>query len=147
MPYLEDHIPPVRRDGVATQKPIVTSDKIVSTSPTAGNGYATGAGGAVTQASSKATGVTLNKVCGQITMNGAALGAGVEAAFTLTNSTIAATDVVVVSIASGGSSASYGVSVTATAAGSCEITLTNLSAGSLSEAVVLNFAVVKAVAA
>ena len=110
-------------------------------------GYATGEGGTVTQATNKSTGVTLNTRCGQITMNNASLGAGAEVAFTLTNSTIDATDVVVVSIASGGTSAAYATSVTATGAGSCEITISNLTAGSLGEAVVLNFAVIKAVSA
>ena len=36
-------------------------------------GYVTGEGGAVTQATSKSTAVTLNKKCGTVTMNGAAL--------------------------------------------------------------------------
>lgn len=112
-----------------------------------GIGYSAGVGGAVTQATNKSTGVTLNKLCGSITMNNASLAAGAEAAFTLTNATIAATDVVAVSIKSGGTSAAYVVSVTATGAGSCEITLCNLSAGSLGEAVVLNFVVLKGVAA
>lgn len=105
-----------------------------------------GAGGAVTQATSKSTGVTLNKIAGQITMNNAALNAGVEVAFTLTNSKIAANDVPVVAIASGGTSASYGVAVTAVADGSCEITVSNWSAGNLSEALVLNFVVIKGTA-
>lgn len=110
-----------------------------------GFGYATGAGGSVTQSTSKSTGVTLNKLSGQITLNNASLGAGAEAAFTLTNSKIAANDVVVVAIKSGGTSGAYLAGVTATGSGSCEITLTNLTAGSLGEAVVLNFAVIKAV--
>ena len=101
------------------------------------------AGGTVTQATSKSTGVTLNKIAGQITMNIASLAAGAEVAFTLTNSKIAAVDVPVVAIASGGTSASYLVTVTAVAAGSCEITISNLSAGSLGEALVLNFVILK----
>jgi hypothetical protein len=101
------------------------------------------AGGTVTQATSKSTGVTLNKIAGQITMNNATLNAGVEVAFTLTNSKIAAADVVVVCIASGGTSGSYLVAVTAVAAGSCEITVSNASAGNLGEALVLNFVVIK----
>src|SRR5262245_31197787 len=119
----------------------------LSKSATAGIGYTTGAGGAVTQQTNKSTGVTLNKVCGQITMNNAALNAGVEVAFTLTNSVIAATDVVIVNVGSVGTSAAYLLSVTAVGAGSCEITVSNASAGNLSEAIVLNFAVIKAVAA
>lgn len=138
---------PIATTSTITSAGSVNTGSLTSSSPTAGVGYSTGAGGAVTQLTNKSTGVTLNKVCGQITMNNAPLAAGAEAAFTMTNSTIAATDVVVVSIGSGGSSASYGVDVTATGTGSCEITISNLSAGSLSEAVVVNFAVIKAVIA
>jgi hypothetical protein len=57
-----------------------------------GVGYATGAGGTVTQATTKSTGVTLNKITGQITMNNASLAAGTLVSFTLTDSTIAATN-------------------------------------------------------
>lgn len=110
-------------------------------------GYATGAGGTVTQATSKATGVTLDKICGAVTMHNAALAATTSVTFTLTNSTIAATDTVIVSIKSGATVASYLVQVDSVAAGSCQITLRNYTAGSLGEAVVLNFAVIKAVAA
>lgn len=133
--------------GALTPSSVAATGTVTSSSPSAGIGYATGAGGAVTQATNKSTGVTLNKISGQITMNNAALGAGAEAAFTLTNSAIAATDVLVVNVATGGTSAAYGLSVTAVAAGSCEITVSNLTAGSLSEALVLSFIVFKAVAA
>ena len=110
-------------------------------------GYSTGTGGTVTQATDKSTGVTLNKRCGQITMNGAALAAAAEVSFTLTNSTVAATDVVMVSIASGATAGAYSVQCDATAAGSCRISVGNRSTGSLSEAIVLNFVVIKSVAA
>src|SRR6185369_12062510 len=62
------------------------------TSSSGGIGYETGAGGTVSQSTSKSTGVTLNKITGQITLNGAALAAGGIVSFVLTNSTIAATD-------------------------------------------------------
>lgn len=114
---------------------------------TNGLGYGTGAGGTVTQATSKSTGVTLNKVCGQITMNNAALNAGVSVSFTLTNSAIASTDTVLVNIQSAATVDSYQVMVTAVAAGSCRIQVHNFSAANLSEALVLNFAVIKAVTA
>lgn len=110
-------------------------------------GYKTGAGGTVTQATSKVTAVTLNKICGQIIMNAAALAAGIEASFTLNNSTIGANDVIIVNIASGGTVGSYLLTVGAVAAGSCSITLSNASAASLAQAVVLNFAVIKSVIA
>jgi len=110
-------------------------------------GYSTGTGGTVTQVTDKSTGVTLNKRCGQITMNNAALAAAAEVSFTLTNSVIAATDVVLVSIASGATAGAYSIQCDATAAGSCRISVGNRNAGSLSEAIVLNFVVFKSVAA
>lgn len=94
---------------------------------------------------SKTHSVTLNRVCGQITTNSALLAAGAETSFTLTNSTIAATDVVFACIASGATAGAYNVQVDAVAAGSCRISIGNMSSGSLSESLVLNFAVVKAV--
>ena len=109
-------------------------------------GYITGDGGTVTQASSKSTAVTLNKKCGTVTMNGAALAANAIVSFTLTNSTIAATDVVFLNHSSGGTAGKYVLNAQA-AAGSASINVTNISAGSLSEAIVIRFAVIKAVTA
>lgn len=109
-------------------------------------GYITGEGGAVTQATSKSTGVTLNKKCGQVTMNAAALAADTTVSFTLTNSTIAATDVLVLNHVSGGTAGSYLLNAQA-AAGSASINVRNVTAGSLSEAIVIGFAVIKAVIA
>ena len=100
-------------------------------------------GGTVTQATNKTTGVTLNTESGQITMNNAALGAAAEASFTVTNDKIAATDVVVVNHGSAGTAGSYLVGVSAIAAGSFGITVTNVSGGSLSEAIVINFVALK----
>jgi hypothetical protein len=134
-------------NAITSAASITSASSIKSTSATAGIGYGTGAGGTVTQATSKSTGATLNTVSGQITMNGAALAAAAEVSFTLTNSAIAATDVVMVSIASGATAGAYSVQCDATAAGSCRISVGNRSTGSLSEAIVLNFVVIKAVAA
>lgn len=127
---------------------MIAAGSIRSSSASDGVGYATGAGGVVTQLTSKATGVTLNKICGTITMDAATLTHQTPVAFTLTNSAIEATDVVAVSVKSGGTAGAYLVSAGAVAAGSCSITLFNCqTAGNLSEAVVLSFAVIKAVAA
>lgn len=101
-------------------------------------------GGTVTQATDKSTGVTLDRRCGQITLNNASLAAGAEVSFTLTNSHIASTDIPVVAIASGATAGAYAVTVDAVANGSCRISLTNLSAGALGEAIVLNVGVIKA---
>lgn len=110
---------------------------------TGGLGYRTGAGGAVTQGTSRTTGVTLNTVCGAITLFSAA-GSTTIAAFTVTNSTVAATDTIVVGQKSG--TDKYRIYVTATAAGSFEISFATL-AGTTTEQPVFNFAVIKAVAA
>lgn len=109
-------------------------------------GYLPGAGGAVTQSTSKSTAVTINKACGQITMHNASLGGGASAVFTLANSAMAATDIVVVNIQGGyASPGTYRVQAEGIGAGGCFIVLTNISGGALSEAVVLNFAITKAV--
>jgi hypothetical protein len=111
-------------------------------------GYGTGAGGTVTQLTSKSTGVTLNKLSGQITMNNATLNRNTGVSFVLTNSFIAATDVVIVNIASGATNDIYTATIDAVAAGSCRIHLHNHSTGTdLGEAVVLNFVVIKGVSA
>jgi hypothetical protein len=110
-------------------------------------GYSTGTGGTVTQVTDKSTGVTLNKRCGQITMNNASLNAAAEVSFTLTNSVIAATDVVMICIGSGATAGAYNVQCDAVAAGSCRISIGNMSSGFLGEAIVLNFVVIKGVAA
>lgn len=125
----------------------VYTNGLTSSGATAPIGYATGAGGAVTQSTNKSTGVTLNKVCGQITMNNANLASGAEVSFTLTNSVIAPTDCVVVNVASGATAATYTVTVDAVASGSCRITVGNHSASGQAEAIVLNFVVIKAVSA
>jgi len=109
-------------------------------------GYITGEGGAVTQATSKSTGVTLSKKCGTVTVNNAALAADTLVSFTLTNTTIAATDVIVLNHSSGGTAGKYVLNAQA-AAGSALITVTNISSGALSEAIVIRFAVIKAVTA
>jgi len=100
-------------------------------------------GGSVTQATNKTTGVTLNSESGVITMNNAALGAAAEATFEVTNDKVAAADIPFVAIASGGTAGSYIAGVSAVAAGSFKITISNVSGGSLSEAVVINFGIIK----
>ena len=100
-------------------------------------------GGTVTPATNKPTRLTLTAESGQITMNDAALGAAAEASFTVTNDKIAATDVVVAVHGSAGTAGAYLVGVSAIAAGSFGITVTNVSGGSLSEAIVINFVALK----
>jgi hypothetical protein len=101
-------------------------------------------GGAVTQGTSKSQGVTLNKGCGVITMNAAALAAGASVEFVLTNSYIASTDTVICNMGPGGTASTYLVQCQAVAAGSCRFRVTNYSGTSRSEACVVNFAIIKA---
>lgn len=113
-----------------------------------GVGYATGAGGAVTQLTSKSTAVTLNTMCGAITMNNATLNRETAVSFTLNNTSISSGDAVIVNIKSGATANAYNVGVTAVATNSCRIQLHNILSGTdLSEAVVITFAVIKAVTA
>jgi hypothetical protein len=122
----------------------VTNAKLVSnSSPSVGIGYAAGAGGTVTQATNKSTGVTLNTVTGNIVMNNATLNSGAAVGFTLTNSAVGANDVVLANIASGATVSSYQIFVDAVAATSVKFTLRNYSGSNLSEAVVINFTVIK----
>ena len=128
--------------GAATGTSLATTGTIVSTG-TAGVGYATGAGGTVTQATSRTTGVTLNKTTGAITLVSAA-GSATAATFTVTNSTVAATDVIILNQKSG--TDLYDLMVTAVAAGSFNITF-RTTGGSTTETPVFNFAVIKGVTA
>jgi hypothetical protein len=104
-------------------------------------GYISGAG-TITQATNKATAVTLNSPSGQITLNGDALAADTTVSFTLTNSSITANDVLILNHISAGTAGSYLLNAQA-AAGSASINVRNITAGSLSEAIVIGFAVIK----
>jgi hypothetical protein len=105
-------------------------------------GYATAAQGTVTQATSKSTGVTLNKSAGQITMDAASLAATTNVTFTLTNSLLSGKDVLILNVSGAATAGAYNCWVSSMTAGSATVTLRNISAGSLSEAVVLNFVIV-----
>lgn len=106
-------------------------------------GYNTGAGGTVSQSGNKSTGVTLNKPAGEITMQNTALAAATTVQFTLTNSTIGARDVMILNIVGGvATGAAYNLDATCSA-GSAVISVRNITAGSLSEAIVLRYAVIK----
>lgn len=109
-----------------------------------GVGYATGSGGTVTQATSKSTAVTLNKLSGEITMHAAALAGGGIVSFTCNNSTVAATDNVVTQLVSGGVVGDYVI------AGICgagfivfHLRNNNSSLATLSDAMVIRFTVIK----
>ena len=105
-------------------------------------GYGTGSGGAVTQITNRTTGVTPDNTNGAITLVSAA-GSATFASFTVTNSTVDATDTVIVNQQSG--TDLYMIHVTNVSAGTFDITFAT-TGGTTPEAPVFNFAVIKAVA-
>ena len=128
--------------GVAFSDQDISGSDVIESSGTLG--YTIAAQGAVTQATSKSTAVTLNKSAGRITMNNAALAGNTAVSFTLNNSFISANDIVILTI-SGGAVAdptAYTVYVSGMTTGSTIITLRNLTGTSQSEAIILNFALI-----
>ncbi len=111
---------------------------ILVTSP-AGLGYGAGAGGTVTQVTSRTTGVTINEPSGAITLFSAA-GSTTAASFTVTNNVVAVTDTIVLSQRTGANL--YDLMVTAVAAGSFRITL-RTTGGTTTEAPVINFTIIR----
>jgi hypothetical protein len=102
-------------------------------------GYGPGCGFTVTQLTSKATNVTLSTPTGKITTAADALAANAEVTFTVANTHVAATDVVHVM----GSSEKYDIRASSPAAGSFKITIKNATTASLSEAIAINFVLIK----
>lgn len=135
--------------GAATGTSLAVTGSVLS-SGTTGIGYSTGAGGAVTQATNRTTPVTLSKISGAITTNTASLAAETGATFTVTNTLVAITDVVVLSMQSGSNGGNTTLQVTSTSNGSFNITVANQNAsGGTAEtgAIIINFVVLKGVSA
>jgi hypothetical protein len=107
-------------------------------------GYTAAAQGTVTQATSKATAVTLNKPAGRITMNGAALAGNTAVSFTLNNTFISSNDILVLNVSAGSvaDATTYTTYTSSLGTGTAVITLRNLTASSQSEAVIINFALI-----
>jgi hypothetical protein len=117
--------------------PTVTGNVLMSS---LGVGYGTGSGGTVTQATSKSTDVSINTMTGQITMNNAALAAGASVTFNVVHAYLYANDVMIVNPYFYNN---YTVAVDAITAGNAKLRVTNISGGSLSQALVINFAIIK----
>lgn len=117
---------------------------VVNVNTGTGLGYGTGAGGTVTQATDKTTGVTLNKPSGQITMAATALASGATVSFAFSNSLVASTaDQIFVQGYNSVSQLNYQIWAANNGVGQFNIYVKNISAGSLSEAVVINFTLLK----
>lgn len=131
---------------IAASGALSGTSSIKSSSSSAGVGYATGAGSTVSQSSSKSNGVTINNICGQITTNNASLNDATTVSFTVTNSSIAAADVIHLTMTSGGTGGGYIIwADTITATTSFKVNIRNVSGGALAEALVINYAIFKAV--
>lgn len=121
---------------------IVTDNgSLLLTSGTGALGYRTGAGGTVTQLTSKSTTVTLNKPSGQIITHNAALVGNSVVAFSFNNSLLEIGDSIIINV----SLVSYRVFVLAIGAGVCTILIENRTAGSLSDSLTLNYSIIKGV--
>lgn len=107
-------------------------------------GYGAGAGGAVTQLTSKATAVTLNKPVGVITTSNAALAAGAEVQFVVNNTLVGVNDIIVVN---GSIAPNYTYRNSIASAGLFNIFIKNQTAGSLSDVLTINFIVFKGASA
>jgi len=118
-------------------------------------GYAgAGVGGTVTQLTSRTTGVTLDKICGDITLVSASIPGLNSQRFTLTNSTIGATDMVQVCLVgdsaagTGPTTSAYDVGVLQVAAGACDIVVHNTNnSATATEQLTVRFMVIKGVIA
>ena len=130
-------------NGLAQVQISPTGDLLL-TSGTGGIGYGTGSGGTVTQATSKSTAVTLNKPTGQITMNNAALAAGASVVFIVNNSLITGNDMVeLAGIYYLVNPSNYRMEIAYMAYNNFAIRVTNISGVSLSEALMINFSIIK----
>lgn len=116
---------------------------VQSTNATQGVGYAIGAGNAYVQATSKATTVVVTTPTGQITMNGAALASGASVSFTVTGA-INGTDLPIVACVN---NPNYRVEVESIESqgnpNNFRIRVTNISGGSLSDALNIQYAIIK----
>lgn len=131
---------------VSTLATLIGSVGPVHASPLTGIGYATGAGGAVTQLVDATTTVVLSKPCGQITTVALTTAGAAEEEFTVTNTLVDANDVIAVSTTYAGAGTPI-VAVKAVGAGSFKIVITNVSASALNAVLVVNFVLIKSVAA
>jgi len=134
----------------STSTTVVAFSGALTTTSSGGLGYATGAGSTVTQITDRSTGVTINAICGKIQTHTTSLAAEVDAEFVVTNSAVAIGDVVVMCERSGSNGGNTDVYCSNVAAGSFKIRVANNNAAAGTAetgAIVINFAIIKAVSA
>lgn len=145
--FLNGNGPYIQAWGAETANPsliLFGSNTGVLQAHAAGLGYGAGAGGTVTQATSKSTAVTLNKPTGQITMHNATLAAGASASFNIHTDKLTAGDGVFVTPVYGPPTwDNYTLRVLHYGIGSFRVVITNISGGSLSDALIFTFQIIK----
>lgn len=108
-------------------------------------GFADGAGGVVTQATSKSTAVTLDKFTGLITMHPSSIAADGAVGFACSCAGVTTGDIVVVNLYGGAAvPPNYVVSAAVSSSGVIGFGVKNLSTSALSEALQLKYAVFRA---
>jgi len=137
------YLPMAFYTGGSERMRIDTSGNVLAVSAGGSLGYGAGAGGTVTQATSKSTAVTLNKPTGQITMHSASLAANTAVSFQFNNSLLSGADLVVMNIYNNATTNAYLLQVQDIRSGYCTVSLRNLTAGALAEAVMFQYAIIK----
>lgn len=122
---------------------VVGADGSLALTSTGTLGYGAGAGGTVTQITSKATPVTLNRPSGRITTHNASLAAGAWVEFSVNCSSCGVDDVPVLAL-TGSAPDKYLVKCNNVAAGVFTVAIKNDTGGALAEALSVRFAVIKA---
>lgn len=141
--YAEAILGNLLTDAPATMS--VSNVALISLSSSTGIGYGTGAGSSTTQITGKTTAFTCNTVTGRITFNNSALAGSSTTSSAIWNcSAITSTNnVVVFNHISGGTIGPYTFQASCTSSSSAVIFITNNSTQSLSEAPVLNYAILR----
>ena len=121
------------------QQSLITGNQIIEGEQTIKGSLKFTDGGAIEQLISKSTGVTLNSRSGKITTHNASLAANGVVSFTVTNSKITTEDVVVANHVSGGTLGAYVININTFTSSGFNVTITNISAGALTDALVIHF--------
>lgn len=117
---------------------------LLLTSGTGALGYGAGAGGTVTQLTNKNTAVALNKPCGTITMSNSTIPAGGYVVFNFYCDLLTAFDSIKVQIVAGYSTyEAYTLSSDMSNGSMVRVVVKNTTAASLSEALILQYTIIK----
>lgn len=126
----------------------VADGYVKSTDPVEGLGYGTGAGDAVTQGTSKSTGVTLTGCSGTITTHNESMADGEIKEFFVTNSSARTYDTLAIGHISGGTLGAYKVDwYGMIALNGFYVRIENISGGPLGEALDIHFNIIRGVQA